>query len=175
MITCPSCGYAKVIEGADTCPKCGAPLVHLSKPRATSPMARSIHKESIATLAPRRPVTVSPDMKTGDVLRLLVDKMVGCAVVVDDQQKPVGIFSERDALLRLNTAAAALGDRPISEFMTPGPETLELDDKIAYAIHKMDLGGFRHVPITRDGMVEGVISVRDILRYITNDLLAADE
>jgi CBS domain-containing protein len=173
MITCPLCGYDRVIEGAEDCDKCGAPLFHLSKPRPASPVARSIHKDRIESLAPRRPVTVAADATVSTVLRLLVEKSVGCAVVVDDDGKPLGIFSERDALMRLNAAAAALGDKPISEFMTPNPETLAMDDKIAFAIHKMDLGGFRHIPITRDGAVVGVISVRDILRYITDDLLTA--
>ena len=58
--------------------------------------------------------------------------------------------------------------------MTAGPETLDLDDKIAFAIHKMDLGGFRHVPIMRDGDVIGVISARDILRYLTDSVLAGE-
>ncbi len=51
--------------------------------------------------------------------------------------------------------------------MTRSVETLELDDRIAFALHKMDVGGYRHIPVLRDGRVTGIISVRDILNYIT--------
>ena len=42
---------------------------------------------------------------------------------------------------------------PISELMTPNPEALDLDDKIAFALHKMDVGHYRHVPLLDDGRV----------------------
>jgi CBS domain-containing protein len=96
----------------------------------------------------------------------MAGQKIGCIIVVDGQTV-AGIFSERDALLRLGVDAPQLWDRPIREFMTPQPETLEADDKIAFALHKMDVGGYRHVPILKDGRLEGVISVRDILRYLT--------
>ncbi len=58
--------------------------------------------------------------------------------------------------------------------MTPDPETLSIDDKIAYALHMMDLGGYRHIPVRDEfDKISGVVSVRDILRYITEDLVAA--
>jgi CBS domain-containing protein len=86
----------------------------------------------------------------------------------------VGIFSERDALDRLNVDFARLACRHVAEFMTPAPETVESDARIAFALHKMDVGGYRHLPVLTDGKISGVISVRDILRYITDELVAFD-
>jgi CBS domain-containing protein len=171
MSTCPACGYTKNIDGADVCEKCQSPLIDLTKPRADSGIERSIHKDRIRSLAPRTPYVVTPNTPVADVLREMVQRKLGCVVVVFCEQV-VGIFSERDALLRLNAEATALGDRPISEFMTPHPETLELDDKIAWALHKMDLGGYRHIPIVDEGRPVGMISIRDILRYVTDHVLA---
>ena len=51
--------------------------------------------------------------------------------------------------------------------MTADPVTLETNDKIAFALHKMNVGGYRHVPILFHGKLAGVISIRDILRYLT--------
>ena len=51
--------------------------------------------------------------------------------------------------------------------MTPNPETLRVQDKIAFALHRMNVGGFRHVPVTDGGKLAGVISIRDILAYLT--------
>ncbi|MGE0608054.1 MAG: CBS domain-containing protein [Pirellulales bacterium] len=173
MKTCPQCGYDRVIEGADNCDKCGASLSHLTKPRGKSAIERSIHKERIHVLGPKAPLVVSPDATVAEVLKLLVAKSVGCVIVVE-QEKVVGIFSERDVLFRLGDQAQALGGEPIRKYMTKGPETLDLDDKIAFAVHKMDLGGYRHVPIMRDGKVVGVISARDILGYLTHSVLNSE-
>ena len=92
--------------------------------------------------------------------------------MIVDGGKLVGIFSERDALMKLNTETPKLRDRPISQFMTPDPVTLEANDKIAFAVHKMNVGGYRHVPILFDGKLVGVISIRDILRYLTERIAA---
>jgi CBS domain-containing protein len=88
--------------------------------------------------------------------------------MVVENDKLVGIFSERDALMKLNVDAAKFLSRPISQFMTADPVTLETNDKIAFALHKMNLGGYRHVPILFHGQLVGVISIRDILRYLTD-------
>ncbi len=67
-----------------------------------------------------------------------------------------------------------MADRPISEVMTVNPATLKSRDKIAYALHRMNVGGFRHVPILDDdGRLMGVISIRDILSYLTERSAAA--
>ena len=106
---------------------------------------------------------------------MLVNKGIGCVVVVRDEQV-VGIFSERDALLRLSTKAAELKSRPVSEFMTPNPRMLDTEAKIAFAVQRMDLGGYRHVPIVdHSGELCGIVSARDILRYLTDKLTTADE
>ena len=102
----------------------------------------------------------------------MVDQRIGCVMVVDND-KLVGIFSERDALMKINVDAAKVSGRPISQFMTPKPVTLEAEDKIAFALHKMNLGGYRHVPILFQGKLAGVISIRDILRYLTERIAAA--
>jgi 2-oxoglutarate ferredoxin oxidoreductase subunit beta len=133
---------------------------------------KSLEKDLVSVLARRKHVVAKPETKVGEVLKQLVDQRVGCAVIVGNaEEKVVGIFSERDALLKLNTEFANLKDRPVSEFMTKNPETLQANAKIAFAVQRMDLGGYRHVPIVDDqGRLQGVISVRDILNYLTDRL-----
>lgn len=165
---CPDCGYDN-LEGEDTCERCSQSLTALSKPQGQTAIEKAIFRDRIDVLKPREHPLVSPDTPVGHVLELLVQKKVGCALVVEGEAL-VGIFSERDALFRLNTEAAALADRPVRQFMTPSPVTLELKNKIAFALHRMALGGYRHIPITCEGKLIGVISVRDILGYITQKL-----
>jgi len=165
---CPDCGFDN-LEGVDTCERCSQSLTAFSKPQGQTAIEKAIFRDRIDVLKPREHPLVSPDMPVGRVLELLVQKKVGCALVVEGETL-VGIFSERDALFRLNTEAASLADRPIRQFMTPSPVTLELKNKIAFALHRMALGGYRHIPIMCEGKLIGVISVRDILGYITQKL-----
>ena len=130
-------------------------------------------KDVVSSLLPKPPVTVSPDQRVGDVLKLMVERQVGCVVVTRGEQI-VGVFSERDAVDRLNVQFAELAHRPVSQFMTPSPEAVDSEARIAFAIHKMDVGGYRHMPVVTKGHISGVISVRDLLRYITEKLRAAN-
>ena len=165
MTICPDCGFDN-IDGEEWCEKCEQPLVETAGPRPASEVERRILRDTIHRLAPREPVLVPPDMPVGQVLKLLVERQIGCAVVVAER-KVAGIFTERDALVKLNVRAAELRGRPVSEFMTRSVETLELGDRIAFALQKMDVGGYRHIPILHQGSVMGIISVRRILNYIT--------
>jgi CBS domain-containing protein len=51
--------------------------------------------------------------------------------------------------------------------MTRNPETVEPNDTLAVALHKMDVGGYRHLPIVEGERPVGIISVRDVSRHIT--------
>ena len=173
MIACPTCDYEN-IEGADVCERCEQPLSDAYLPAPATAVERSLLKDRIRVLDPKNVVAVEPTRPVAEVLQLLVDQSIGCVVVIEDD-RPAGIFSERDAVTRLNTEAAALAGHPISEFMTPTPQTLGEDAKIAFAVHRMDLGGYRHVPIVdRDGCLTGIISCRDILRYLTQQMTSAE-
>jgi CBS domain-containing protein len=171
MILCPYC-EAENLEGADECQACGEALQHLSRRIPASSVEADLLRDRIERLWPKSPSSVSPDTPVGDVLKKMVDEGIGCVMVVD-RGKLVGIFSERDALMKLNADAKKFLTRPISQFMTAGPVTLEAEDKIAYALHKMNVGGYRHVPILFEGKLAGVISIRDILRYLTERIAAA--
>jgi CBS domain-containing protein len=169
-IICPYC-EAENLEGVDECGACGEALQHLSRRIPTSTVEADLLRDRIERLWPKSPSTVSPDATVGDVLKKMVDERIGCVMVVD-KGKLAGIFSERDALMKLNTDASKFLSRPISQFMTPDPVTLETNDKIAFALHKMNVGGYRHVPILFQGKLAGVISIRDILRYLTERIQA---
>jgi CBS domain-containing protein len=54
--------------------------------------------------------------------------------------------------------------------MTANPETIEEDDSIAFAIHKMDIGGYRHLPVMEGDRPKGIISVRDVVRHLAAHL-----
>ena len=129
-------------------------------------------REPIRVLAPRPPLALPPSATVSEAVELMREHRIGCVLVVDGERL-VGIFTERDLLLRLNRTAL---DRPLREVMTADPETLQPEDPIVYALNKMSVGGFRHVPLVDGaGRPVGIVSVKDIIDYIVdffpNDVL----
>jgi len=137
-------------------------------PTPATAVERALLKDHLGVLKPKKAISVSPETTVEDVLKILIEKSIGC-VTVEENDQVVGIFSERDALMKLNVKVDDYLSEPISKFMTKNPEKLQVDTKVAFAVQRMDLGGFRHVPVVEeDGKTSsGIISARDILRYLT--------
>lgn len=161
---CSACKFDN-IEGAEICENCGGDLTYLSRPKATNPVEKFLHKQPVRALREHPAVTVPPTRKIRDVIASLVLRHDGCAVVVDDMGYVIGVFSERDLLFRIAGRGDDLLDRPVSEFMTPDPVTIGADAPIAYALHQMDLGGYRHLPLVENGKPVGMVSIRDIVTF----------
>ena len=65
---------------------------------------------------------------------------------------------------------------PTPHLYGSGPDTLEIDALLTFAFNKMSSGDYRHIPVTRDGRVEGIVSLRDGLRFLSEwypDLIQA--
>ena len=129
-------------------------------------------REPIRILQPRTPLSLPPSATVADAVRMMREHRVGCLLVVASDRL-VGIITERDLLLKLEQGDL---DRPVSHLMTPDPEVLGLADPIAYALNKMSVGGFRHIPLVdATGRPVGIVSVKDIVDYIVdffpNDVL----
>jgi CBS domain-containing protein len=133
------------------------------RPRpARSLDAQTLH-EPIRRLNPRSPVCVPPQATLRDAVSMMREHHIGCVLVVEDERL-VGILTERDLLLRVEIADLA---RPVAEFMTGGPEVLRADDPIVWALNRMSVGGYRHVPLVdAAGRPVGIVSVKDIVHYI---------
>ena len=86
---------------------------------------------------------------------------------MDETGRLVGIFSERDLLTKVAGIHDPYAELPVRQFMTPKPETIKPTDTLAFALHKMDSGGYRHLPVVRDGRLVGIVSVRDLMRHVT--------
>ncbi len=159
---CPDCCYDN-IDGVDVCEQCGTPLVNYDP--TVSEMEESICRHPIEVLCPREPVSVGREAIVRDAIAEMLSRNIGCLLVVEEQ-KPVGILTERDILNRVS-AEPNLLDRTVGELMTQPVETITRDDSIAYALHAMDLGGYRHLPVVdARGRAVGIISIRDILRFL---------
>ncbi len=162
---CPSCGHLN-FPGADDCGRCRQPLADLDAPAPHDRVERSLLHDPVAVLRPRPPVTVPADGTLGLAMRTMTDAAVGAVLVVNDAGDLVGILTERDFLTKVAGRAghAAL---PVKDYMTRDPETVAPADPLAFALGKMDTGGYRHLPVVDGGKPVGMVSVRDVLRHVT--------
>ena len=166
MLVCHACGATDLIEGSDVCEFCDASLtdVSISVPRFS--IESDLVRDTVSELPVHPPVEIAPTATVDEALTLMVNQGIGCVLVTKDE-KLVGIFSERDALYRLGVDAESKKEKPISDFMTANPTVISAEDKIAFALHKMDIGGYRHLPILDGDKPVSLISIRDLLVYIT--------
>lgn len=163
---CPNCGYDN-LPGSEECGGCLQDLTQLDRPTAQDRIERSLMEDPVSVLNPRAPVMVRPTTTLQEAMRTMLDLNIGSLLVVDSDRRLLGIFSERDLLLKVAGLHTSYAELPVAQFMTQQPETVTATDPLAYALHKMDIGGYRHLPILKDGRPAGVISVRDLVRHIT--------
>ncbi len=159
---CPSCGYEN-IQGQDSCENCGADLRTSDVPYPASEFEARLVAETLSALGPRLPLVLPPETGVADAIRQMQDGEVECVLVSEDDRL-LGVFTERDALLKL--AGRPLDGVRLRDVMTPDPVVLRGHDTMAVAIHKMAIGGFRHIPVMDGGRVAGVVSARDIFRHV---------
>lgn len=164
---CPRCGYDNV-PGLDCCSHCIQDLAILDQPLGHDRVESSLLSDPVSALKPRRPVMVAADTNMRDTVAVMIDEKVGAVLVVDPEGKLLGILSERDLLTWVaDLPAHQLESHSVGEFMTREPDSCAPDDPLALALRKMDVGKYRHLPVVDHGRPVGVISVRDLIRHIT--------
>ena len=113
-------------------------------------------------LEPRKLVVAPPDASVDDAARLMKEAHVG-AVLIVEQGRLVGIFTERDAVCRVLAARRDSLLTKVAEVMTRDPVTVSPDETFGYALLLMHDNGFRHAPVVENGRPIGVVSMRHAL------------
>ena len=130
--------------------------------------------ESIGSIGLKDPHLVKED----DTLEACISRMrahhVGSVLVVNKAGILVGIFTERDCLMKVLGIVPDLRTALVKDFMTPDPVCERPDVSLAFALNLMSNGGFRHVPIVdSDRMPIGVVSIKDVVEHIVSKLIKA--
>jgi CBS domain-containing protein len=161
-VICPACGFDN-IEGNDECARCGTSLTAEDRPAPQTRFEARLVGGRLAELASHEIRTVAPDTGVSEVVAGMRRDGVDGVLVVDDGRL-VGIFTERDALLKL--AGRGLAGITVEDVMTADPVVLQEDDSIAVALNKMAVGGFRHIPLVDNGRPTGIVTARDLFHRI---------
>lgn len=116
----------------------------------------------------RTPVQVESHATLDQVIERMNRDRVGCVLIVQDGCL-IGVFTERDVLTKIAAEAVDTSEARVGDFMTADPETLTLDDGIAYALNKMTVGGFRHIPLVDEhNRPVGIAAMRHIVEYLVD-------
>ncbi len=122
----------------------------------------------LAVMMSRRILAVSPSAPVVEAARTMREAKVGALLVSGEEGRYIGIISETD-LVRKVLATEQEGSRmSVSEVMMAPIITIEIDRSAHDASDLMAERGIRHLAVTEDGQIVGMLSVRDLLRYFKN-------
>ena len=113
---------------------------------------------------------LKPDDKVSIAIDMMADRKIG-AVLIAEEGRLAGIFTERDVLHRLVKAKKDLVDTPLRDVMTADPMCVAPDAPALAALQIMSEKGFRHLPVvTAEGKIVGIVSIRDLYSAVLKEL-----
>ncbi len=119
-------------------------------------------QRSIAQLIKRQVIHLAPSASVREAAQLMSENHIG-ALLVMDEGRLAGIFTERDALNRVLAEGRDPDSTPLSEVMTRDLVMLGPRAEATLALHVMGEVGFRHLPVVENDKVHGIISLRDFV------------
>lgn len=120
------------------------------------------NRNLLAIISGRPLVIAEPGTTVSAAAKEMRAKSVGSVLVVE-QGRLVGIFTERDLLNRVVAVELDPAQTVLSSVMTPNVIGMECDKPLSHALHLMHQNNFRHVPVLRQGKPIGIVSARDAL------------
>ncbi len=129
-------------------------------------LERALGEGNVARLPITPFACVPPTITIEQAVRKMAQFDVGCLLVVE-QQKLVGLFTQRDLLDKVAQQYEQMKERSIADVMTTHPVFVRDTDDPAKAINLMAVGGFRHIPVLDvDDHVVGLLGPRRITAYL---------
>lgn len=114
--------------------------------------------------------TITSSESVADAASILSSRRIGALIVSDDGVKVTGIISERDVVRWLGREGASCLKRPVADVMTTKVIACTPEDKVTDIMERMTGGRFRHMPVMENGMLVGVISIGDVVKYRMSEL-----
>ncbi len=111
-------------------------------------------------------ITVTPETPVGQAMKILTENEITGMPVVDDDMRLVGIISEKDVLELLHDIEN--NDLNVKQFMTAEVAYFEQDTNLIDICDFLTKKDFRRVPITSNGRLVGILTRKDIIRYIVD-------
>ncbi len=113
--------------------------------------------------------SLPPSATVRDATRVMAERHIGAVLVADDGRLQ-GIFTERDVLARVVAAGLDPDDTVLGRVMTPNPDTVAPNDTALDALRRMTECGYRHLPVVDGARMVGMVSIRDLYAAANSEL-----
>jgi CBS domain-containing protein len=148
------------------------PVYDLESLRALQKRSESLKKiasfpysEKLQSVMVSPVYTCLPEERVSEVVKEMSRREVSSVVIVNMDTEPLGILTERDILKRIVIADHIdIEKMPVSHVMTHQPVTLGPDDTIYRALSVLSRHGIKHLPITENGRIKGIVTFRQLLK-----------
>jgi len=114
----------------------------------------------------REVYTISPDDSVFEAIRRMAERGIGALVVTNDEGEPVGIITERDYARKVILKGRSSKETPVREIMTEKVIFISPEHTIEEAMAIMTEKKIRHLPVLKEGRLDGIISIGDVVKAI---------
>ena len=120
-------------------------------------------------------LTVGPNETLAEAVRILAEHRIGALVITNGDRKIVGILSERDIVRVIAKEGADALVQPVSHAMTAKVRSCSENHSVNEVMEIMTRGRFRHLPVEKNGQLDGIISIGDVVKARLRETLAEVE
>jgi CBS domain-containing protein len=146
------------------------PLSDYRSPAYQNEIQRALAEESVSSIQSQPFIHIRSTAPIRQAVQALHGARASSLLVVEDG-KVVGIFTERDVLERVAEQFPKLASRPVREVMTSDPMVVYESDPAGIAVAAIAVAGHRHVPVLKvDATLDGIVSPRRLLHFLERHL-----
>jgi len=164
-MNCPACDTENT-PGDDLCRDCGLDLAGLDATAWGVSPEDPVLAVRLSALPLKTPLVLAPDATVTEAIDLMRERGEGCVFVVDDSPSPIGVFTEHDVCVRVAAPGRDPSHTRLRDVMTRNPVALQQDDALAWALHRMGVDGYRHLPVLDGERFAGFLSIRTVLHSL---------
>jgi len=125
--------------------------------------------DTIRTLAPDEPLSVRETASVEEAVASMMARRRAAVLVVDAEGRLAGIFTERDVLTRVVARGLEPAVTPTGQVMTRDPDALSVGDRVAYAVNRMSVAGYRTIPLVDAARRPvGVVTVNHVIKWMAD-------
>lgn len=123
--------------------------------------------DTVKLLAPSEPLRLTASATVHEAIEKMVANRRAAVVIVDAEGRLIGIFTERDVLTRVVGQGRDVHRTLLEEVMTRDPEALSPQDRICYAVNRMNIAGYRTVPLVdQERRPIGIVTINDVVKWL---------
>ena len=115
-------------------------------------------------------MTIGPNETLAEAIRLLAEHRIGALVITNGDRKIAGILSERDIVRVIAKEGAAALSHSVRNAMTAKVRSCSENSSVNEVMEIMTRGRFRHLPVEKNGHLDGIISIGDVVKRRIEDV-----